>query len=156
MPIKPVCKNTKHKSIFYHYKLDNIYTMIEQTEMLITGWDYHPPKQSITAESRISSATSLDVMRKRASTKKGIACRFTCHFKIDEERVLECIGENSYVIDLADVIDRQELLRMIRNAFTLFKEKFDFRKLGTVLADKTMGPLNEAEIDINLILPMLI
>lgn len=130
--------------------------MIEQTEMLITGWDYHPPSQPITTDSRVSSATSLDVMRKRASNKKGIACRFTCHFKIDGERVLECIGENSYVIDLEDVIDRQELLRMIRNAFTHFKEKFDFRKLGTVLSDKTMGPLNEAEINLDVMLDMLV
>lgn len=130
--------------------------MIEQTEMLITGWDYHPLTRPITAESRVSSATSLDVMRKRASTKKGIACRFTCHFKIDEERVLECIGENSYVIDLSDTIDRQELLKMIRNAFSNFKEKFDFRKLGTVLSDKTMGPLNEAEINLAIILDMLV
>ncbi|MDE3253208.1 MAG: hypothetical protein KGO92_10410 [Bacteroidota bacterium] len=130
--------------------------MIEQTEMLITGWDYHPPALPITDASRISSAISLDVMRKRASTKKGIACRFTCHFKIDGERVLECIGENSYVIDLEDVIDRQELLRMIRNAFTQFKEKFGFRKLGTLLSDKTMGPLNEAEINLDVILEMLV
>lgn len=124
--------------------------------MIITGWDYHPPVQAITPESLISSATSLDAMRKRASTKKGIAFRFTCHFKINGERVLECIGENSYVIDLEDVIDRQELLRMIRNAFSNFKEKFDFRKLGTVLSDKTLGPLNEAEIDLGVLLEMLV
>ncbi len=130
--------------------------MIEQTEMMVTTWQYHPPAKPITAESRIVSAIGLDVMRKRASTKKGIACRFTCHFKIDDERVLEYVGENSYVIDFEEVIDQQELLRMIRNAYSNFKEKFDFRKLGTVLADKTMSPLNESEIDIDLILPMLI
>ena len=130
--------------------------MIEQTEMVITNWHYHPPSSPITQESRIVSSTGFDVMKKRASTKKGIACRFTCVFKIDEQMVLECVGENSYVIDLEDVIDRNELLRMIRNAFTNFKEKFDFRKLGTVLADKTLNPLNESVIETDTILEMLI
>jgi hypothetical protein len=35
-------------------------------------------------------------------------------------------------------------------------EKFDFRKIGTVLADKTLSPLNESKIQIDAILPMLI
>jgi len=130
--------------------------MIEQTEMMVTTWDYHPPAKSITKESRIVSSTGLDVMRKRAATKKGIACRFTSHFKIDGELVLEYVGENSYVIDFEDLIDRQELLKMIRNAFSNFKEKFDFRKLGTVLADTTLGPLDESNIEIGTILPMLV
>ena len=130
--------------------------MIEQTEMMVTNWDYHPPTKPITKESRMASSTGLDVMRKRASTKKGITCRFTSHFKIDGELVLECVGENSYVIDFEDHIDKNELLKMIRNAFSNFKEKFDFRKLGTVLADTTMSPLNEADIDIDTILPMLV
>jgi hypothetical protein len=95
-------------------------------------------------------------MRKRASTKKGIACRFTCQFTINEELVLEYVGENSYVIDLEDVIDRQELLKMIRFAYTQFSDKFNFRKLGTVLADKTLSPLNESIIEVDTILPLLV
>jgi hypothetical protein len=130
--------------------------MIEQTEMVVTNWHYHPPTAPISNESRIVSTTGFDVMKKRAATKKGIACRFTCVFTIDDKPVLEYVGENSYVIDLADVIDRNELLRMIRNAFTNFKEKFDFRKLETVLADKTLNPLNESVIEIDTILVMLI
>ena len=130
--------------------------MIEQTEMIITTWHYHIPSKPITAETKIVSFTDFDVMRKRASTKKGIACRFTCLFKIDEEIILEYVGENSYVIDFEDFIDRAELLKMIRNAFSKFNEKFDFRKLGTVLSDKTLSPLNESNIQIDAILPMLI
>lgn len=130
--------------------------MIEQTEMEVTTWHYHPPSTPITEETRIISFTEFDVMRKRASTKKGIACRFTCHFKIDEEMVLEYVGENSYVIDFEDIIDRKELLRMIHNAYTKFNEKFDFRKLGTVLSDKTLSPLDESIIELDTILPMLI
>lgn len=130
--------------------------MIEQTEMEVTIWHYHTPIKPITEETKIISYTDFDVMRKRAPTKKGIACRFTCHFKIGEETVLEYVGENSYVIDFEDFIDRQELLKMIRNAFEKFNEKFNFRKLGTVLADKTLSPLNESLIDLDAILPMLI
>ncbi len=130
--------------------------MIEQTEMVVTNWHYHPPTKELTEESKIKSVTSFDVMRKRASTKKGIACRFTCVFKINGEFVLEYVGENSYVIDFEDVIDSAELLRMIRNAFTKFNEKFDFRKLGTVLVNTSLSPLNESIIDLNAILPLLI
>ncbi len=129
--------------------------MIEQTEMLVTTWHYHPPALPVTKDASIKSFTNFDVMRKRASTKKGIACRFTCHFTINEQLVLEYVGENSYVIDLEDVIDRQELLKMIRFAYTQFSDKFNFRKLGTVLADKTLSPLNESIIEIDTILPLL-
>jgi hypothetical protein len=130
--------------------------MIEQTEMEVTNWHYHPPTKPITDDTKFISYTDFDVMRKRATTKKGIACRFTCQFKIGEETVLEYVGENSYVIDFEDFIDRPELLRMIRNAFEKFNEKFNFRKLGTVLSDKTLSPLNESLINIDAILPMLI
>lgn len=130
--------------------------MIEQTEMEVTTWNYYPPTKPATEETKIISYTDFDVMRKRASTKKGIACRFTCQFKIGDETVLEMVGENSYVIDFEDFIDRQELLKMIRNAFEKFNEKFNFRKLATVLSDKTLSPLNESRIDIDAILPMLI
>ena len=130
--------------------------MIEQTEMEVTNWHYHPPTKTITESSKISSITNFDVMPKRASTKKGIACRFSCIFKIDGAFVLEYVGENSYVIDFEEVIDRAELLKIIRNAFAKFNEKFDFRKLGTVLANTTLSPLNESSIDINAILPLLV
>jgi hypothetical protein len=130
--------------------------MIEQTEMEVTNWHYHPPTKPITDDTKFVSYTDFDVMRKRATTKKGLACRFTCQFKIGEETVLEYVGENSYVIDFEDFIDRSELLKMIRNAFEKFNEKFNFRKLGTILADKTLSPLNESLIDLDAILPLLI
>lgn len=130
--------------------------MIEQTEMEVSNWHYHPPTKPITEESKIKSVTNFDVMKKRASTKKGIACRFTCIFRIDGEFVLEYVGENSYVIDFEDVIDKTELLKMIRNAFAKYNEKFDFRKLGTVLSSTTLSPLNEYSIDLDAILPLLV
>ena len=130
--------------------------MIEQTEMVVTNWHYHPPLSPITDSSSIKSFTDFDVMRKRVATKKGIACRFSCKFTVDDKFVLEYVGENSYVIDLEDVIDKNELLKMIRNAYSKFKEKFDFRNLGTVLADKSLSPLNESVIEIDTILEMLV
>ncbi len=130
--------------------------MIEQTEMVVTNWHYHPPTQPLTETSSIKSTLGFDVMRKRASTKKGIACRFTCVFKIDGAFVLEYVGENSYVIDFEDVIDRAELLKMIRNAYTKYNEIFDFRKLATELANTSLTPLNESIIDLDAILPLLI
>jgi hypothetical protein len=130
--------------------------MIEQTEMEVTTWHYYPPAKPISAESKILSFTHFDVMRKRAATKKGIACRFSCQFTLDQVTILEYVGENSYVIDLEDLIDRQEVLRMIRNAFMKFTEKFDFRKLGTVLSNTQLSPLNESVIELDTILPLLV
>lgn len=130
--------------------------MIEQTELVVTEWNYHPHVNLNETEAKILSFTSLDVMKKRASTKKGIACRFTCHFVIGNENILIYVGEDSYVIDLADIIDKNELLIMIRNSFSKFKEKFDLRKVGTILQDRTLVPLDESDIDLDAILPLLI
>lgn len=130
--------------------------MIEQTELVITQWNYHPPADFKENENKLLSYTSMDVMRKRAATKKGIACRFTCHFVSANEPILEFMGENSYVIDLADVIDKSELIRMIRNSFEKCKEKFDLRKLGTVLQNRTLAPLDESNIDFDAILTLLV
>ena len=129
--------------------------MIEQTELVVTEWHYHPPANFNEAEEKILSFTSLDVMRKRAPTKKGIACRFTCHFVIGNKTILEYVGEDSYVIDLMDVIDKNELITMIRNSFSKFKEKFDLRKFGTCLRDRTLAPLEESKVDFDAMLPLL-
>lgn len=129
--------------------------MIEQTELIVTEWHYHPPADQMGMIEKISQNTSLDVMKKTASTKKGIACRFTCRFVIEHEIMLEYVGEDSYVIDLEDVIDRNELLTMIRNSYSKFKEKFDLRKIGTVLQNKSLRALDESSIDIDAILPLL-
>jgi hypothetical protein len=130
--------------------------MIEQTELVITEWRYHPPTGFNKDEDKMLSFTSLDVMKKRASTKKGIACRFTCYFVIGNEKILDYVGEDSYVIDLTDVIDKNEILNMIRNSYAKFKDKFDLRKLGTILQDRTLAPLEETNINLDAIVPLLI
>ncbi len=129
--------------------------MIEQTELIVTEWHYHSPVNSTDAREKISHFISLDVMKKRASTKKGIACRFSCHFTIENETILEYVAEDSYVIDLEDKIDKNELLIMIRNSYSKFKEKFDLRKFGTELQDRSLRTLDETKIDLDAILPLL-
>jgi len=126
--------------------------MIEQTEMTVTTWKMYPTE---TGMANLSNHTVLDVIKKRAPTKKGIACRLTCHFKNGEEPVLDYVAEHSYVIDLDDVIDRKELLSMIRNSFASFDEKFEFRKLGTMLHDAHLKQLDETVIELDTILPLL-
>ena len=130
--------------------------MIEQTELIVTKWLYHPPVTSIEEEpEKLFSSISLDVMKKRAATKKGIACKFTIRFVFENETILEYVAEDSYVIDLQDVIDKNELQRMIRNSYSKFKEKFDLRKLGTVLRNKSLLPFDETRYDLEPVLLLL-
>jgi hypothetical protein len=129
--------------------------MIEQTELVVTEWHYHPPAVPIGPEAKTSHATAFYVMKKTAPAKKGIACRFSCRYVIDDATILEYTGEDSYVIDPDDIIDKKELLTMIRNSFSKFKEKFDLRKLSTVLYDQTLSPLDEYKINLDAILPLL-
>jgi len=130
--------------------------MIEQTELIVSKWNYFPPKNSIeNANEKLTSYITFDVKQKRATTKKGIACRFSCEFIFDKELLLEYSAEHSYVIDLEDIIDRNELHTMIRNTFSMFKEKFDIRKLGTVLQDKTLTEIDEKKFDLDPVLLLL-
>jgi len=130
--------------------------MIEQTELVISKWEYYPPANSIEGKpEKLSSSVGLDVMKKRAKTKKGIACRFTCQFVFENETILEYVAEDSYVIDLQDVINKNELQRMIRNSYSKFKEKFEFKKLGTVLRDKSLLPFDETKYDLEPVLLLL-
>ena len=130
--------------------------MIEQTELVVTKWNYQQPINSITeAGEKLTSYITFDVKKKTALTKKGIACRFTCEFIFEKQTVLEYVGEDSYVIDLKDVIDRNELHTMIRNSYSKFKEKFDLRKLGTVLHDKTLVNIDETKYDLDPVLALL-
>lgn len=129
--------------------------MIEQTELVISEWDYHPPLSSTEPGVKILEFTSLDVMKKRAATKKGIACRFSCRFVLESETILQYVASDSYVIDVADKIDKNELLTMIGNSFNKFKEKFDTRKLGTVLRDTSLRALDLTNIDLDTILSLL-
>jgi len=130
--------------------------MIEQTELVVTKWQYQPPVNSIEGEpEKLLSSISFDVMKKRAATKKGIACRFTVRFEFENKTILEYAGEDSYVIDLQDIIDKSELQRMIRNSYSKFMEKFEFKKFGTILRDKSLLPFDETKYDLDPILDLL-
>ena len=130
--------------------------MIEQTELVITKWQYHPPVNSIESDpEKLFSSISFDVMKKRASTKKGIACRFTVRFQFENKTILEYVGEDSYVIDLQDIIDKSELQRMIRNSYSKFNENFEFKKLATVLRDKSLLAFDETKYDLDPVLALL-
>ena len=129
--------------------------MIEQTELIVSEWSYDQSANPIEDDEKIISYTSLEVMKKRAATKKGIACRLSASFINGNDTILKYVAADSYVIDLADKIDRNELLTMIRNSFSKFKEKFELLKLNTVLRNKSLRPLDEANIDLAAILPLL-
>ena len=130
--------------------------MIEQTELVVSKWLYHTPAESIErAEEKLTSTITLGVMKKRAGNKKGIACGFTTEFVFENETILEYAGEDSYVIDLQDIIDKNELHTMLRNSYIKCKEKFDFRKLGTVLWDKSLPAFDEKKYDLDPILLIL-
>jgi hypothetical protein len=102
--------------------------MIEQTELIVTKWQYYPPVNPIEEEpEKLFSFISLDVMKKSATTKKGIACRFTIRFVFENDTILEYVGEDSYVIDLQDILDKNELQRMIRNSYSKFKRNLSLR-----------------------------
>jgi hypothetical protein len=127
--------------------------MTEQTEMLVTNWQFHTSENELE---NLTNITTLNVMKKRAPTKKGIACRLSCRFVSGNQPVLDYVAEHSYVIDLADIIDKNELLKMIRNSFSNFTEKFDFRKLGTILQNEHLSPLDENYINLDPIIPLLV
>lgn len=129
--------------------------MIEQTELVVTTWKMHPAANEMKIEN-LSNHTSLDVQKKRAPTKKGIACRLSCTFLNGDEPVLDYVAEHSYVIDLDEVIDKNELMKMIRNSYSMFTEKFDFRKLGTVLHNEYLKQIDEEIVDVDAILPLLV
>ncbi len=129
--------------------------MIEQTDLNVSEWTYNAPVNFSDSGETIVSTLSLDVMKKRASTKKGIACRFTSSFNHGDDTILVYVAEDSYVVDLDDIVDRNEVLKMVRNSYSKFKETFDFRKLSTILRNKSLTPLDETKIDIDSIVPLL-
>ena len=129
--------------------------MIEQTAMEVVKWDYQESPISNDDMPLITSAVTLDVQKKRNAQKKGIALRFTCQFMLEKEMILEFSGEHSYVIDFEEMIDKNELTKMIRNSYQMFKEKFDFKKLNTSLKNHSLQPLNESDINLDGIIPML-
>ena len=140
------CKNIKEHA-------ENL-KKIEQTDLVVNKWEYDPPPDS-TISGKIAGSISLEVMKKRNAIKKGIACRFTCEFFFEDKKILQYVAADSYVIDLADKVDRNELHTMLRNSYTKFEEKFDFRKLGTVLHDRPMVPFDEKIYDLDPVLLLL-
>jgi hypothetical protein len=126
--------------------------MIEQTDLVVNEWIYMPPADN---EGEITSNLVLEVMKKTAPTKKGLACRFTCRFVNGSNTILLYIAEDSYVIDLADTIDKNEVLKMLRNSYAKCKEKYEFRSLGTVLQNVPMPPLQEFNLNADAIVPLL-
>jgi hypothetical protein len=130
--------------------------MIEQTELVVAEWKYNPPANPSEGDGQVIKYIDFDVMKKRVSTKKGIACRFSCRFDVGTETILSYVGEDSYVIDLDDFIDMNELKTMIRNSYSKFTDKFEFNKLSTVLNNISLPPLDESLINYDVILPLLV
>ena len=128
--------------------------MIEQTEMIVTTWNFNFSNISNDLE-HLTNSTTLYIMQKRNAIKKGIACRLSCRFVHGEKPILDYVAEHSYVIDFDEIIDKNELLKMLRNSFANFEEKFEFRKLGTILQNEKLRPLDETGIDLNSIMPLL-
>ncbi len=128
--------------------------MIEQTAMTVTQWDYQAPENPLTEEG-LSGSISFDVMKKRNDLKKGLGVRFSCAFSFEQKAVLDYVAEHSYVIDFEDVIDLTELRNMIQNSYLQFKEKYDLRKLNTVLKEIPLQPFDERMYDLAPILGLL-
>ncbi len=129
--------------------------MIEQTEMIVTKWYFHLSNIR-NNPGHLTNRTTMDIMKKRNAIKKGFACRLNCHFVHGEEPILDYVAEHSYVMDLDEIIDKNELLKMFRNSFSNFDEKFEFRKLGTILQNENLRPLDETVIDLDSALPLLL
>jgi uncharacterized protein YajQ (UPF0234 family) len=65
------------------------------------------------------------------------------------------VGEDSYVIDFVDMVDKSEVVRMLQNTYSKFTEKFDFRKIGTALHNRSIRSLDESTVDLDAIVPLL-
>ena len=59
--------------------------MIEQTALEVNKWEYHEPANPAIDATTLTSTIELQVMKKRTAEKKGLACRFTCIFMLDEK-----------------------------------------------------------------------
>ena len=128
--------------------------MIEQTDLVVDEWIYIPPP-TLDSIDKLTSDLTLEVMKKMAPLKKGLACRFTCRFDNGKDPILLYIAQDSYVIDLEDNIDATEIRRMIGNSYSKFKEKYEFRKLGTVLHNTPLHAFDVNILDTSEILTLL-
>ena len=123
--------------------------------MMVTTWRFYTSDNDVEI-GKLTNFTTLDVMKKRAPTKKGLACRLSCRFMKGNDTVLDYIAEHSYVIDLEDKIDKNELWKMLMNSFSNFEEKFDFIKLGTILQNEHLNAPDKNSINLDPILPLLV
>ena len=128
--------------------------MIEQTDLVVDEWIYIPPS-TLDSIDKITSDLTLEVMKKTAPSKKGLACKFTSRFVNGKDLILLYIAQDSYVIDVEDKIDATEIRRMIANSYSKFKEKYELRKLGTILHNTPLNVFDENNLDISEILPLL-
>jgi len=129
--------------------------MIEQTPLSVTEWIYLDAGNIDEKKDIVANNTTLAVMKKRKGDKKGIACQFTSLFTVNQKIYLNYIAEDSYVIDLADIVNRQELVTMITNSYSKFEAEFNKRKFTTAFISYTMRPFDVNNVDFDAILPLL-
>ncbi len=129
--------------------------MIEQTPLAVVEWIYLDPGNIDREKDVVANTTSFAVMKKRKGEKKGIACRFTSLLTVNNKIYLNYIGEDSYVIDLADTIEKSELVTMISNSYEKFEAEFNKRKFTTAFISYSLGPFHVNQVDFDAILPLL-
>lgn len=130
--------------------------MIEQTPLVVIEWIYLNPGEPVGASHEVANSTTLEIKKKRAADKKGIACRFTNQFTVNSKIFLNYIAEDTYVIDLKDVIDRQELTTMITNSYSKFEAEFNKRKFTTAFINHSLAPFDINRVDLDAVLPLLL
>jgi hypothetical protein len=129
--------------------------MIEQTPLVLVEWIYLDPGVVDKEKDRVANSTSFEVMKKRKGNKKGLSCRFSTLVKVNDKIYLNYIAEDSYVIDLTDNVDRNELVTMITNSYGKFEAEFNKRKFTTAFISYTLSPFNVHGVDFGAILPLL-
>jgi len=139
--------------MFIFEKTNNV---IEQTPLVVSEWIYLNPGTIDKEKDVVANTTSFEVMKKRKGDKKGLACRFGTLVTVNDKIYLNYIAEDSYVIDLADVIDRKELLTMISNSYSKFEAEFNKRKFTTAFISYTLSPFYPDKVDLEAILPLLL
>ena len=129
--------------------------MIEQTPLVTVEWIYLDPGIINKEKDVVTNTTSFEVMKKSKGDKKGLACRFGTLVKVNDKIYLNFIAEDSYVIDMADVIDKKELTTMISNSHSKFEAEFNKRKFTTAFISYTLSPFYVEKVDFDAMLPLL-
>jgi hypothetical protein len=129
--------------------------MIEQTPLVVAEWIYLDPGNITEGKDVLANTTSFEVMKKRKGDKKGLVCRFSSLFTVNSKISLNFIAEDSYVIDMADMIDKKELVTMISNSYSKFEAEFDKRKFTTAFISYRLSPFYVDKVDFDAIIPLL-